>query len=150
MIFLDYNLEPSEMRKLEDIDLTSATPTQLDYYLFCGSVLFRIDGASFDASWRWIPILNFVTQLYDIVANIKDGETRVLEFTESDATIEFRRTGNNVEIMAEYSSAKATASQQELQETVTKFSRRVFGDLISHWPELAQNPFFKERNELVK
>jgi hypothetical protein len=149
MVSLDYNLEPLEVSKLEGVNLTTATATDLDYYLFCGSVFFQIDGIRFDADWGWIPILDFATQLFLIVSEINDGEVRTLEFTESEATIEFQRAGSDIEVSAEYASAMAKVSHHELQQGATAFFRRVLDDLLSRWPQLAANPFFKERRDLL-
>jgi hypothetical protein len=149
MITLDYSLDPSEMAKINAADLTSATQTDLDYYLFCGSIVFRIDGKTFDAQWEWIPILDFATQLFMIACEINDGASRTLEFTESEATIAFRRHGSEIQISADYASGIAEASLQELQQAATAFLRRVLNDLRARWPQIADNVFFKEREGLL-
>jgi hypothetical protein len=150
MITLDYSLDPSEIPAVNGADLASATHTDLDYYLFCGSVVFRIDGKSFDAQWGWIPILDFATQLFLIVCEIKDAEVRTLEFTESEATIEFRRQGSEIQVSAEYASATAEAPLQELKQTASAFFRKVLDDVSSRWPQITDSPFFRERGELLK
>lgn len=150
MITLDYNLDPSEIPVVDAKDLASATHTDLDYYLFCGSVVFRIDGTSFDAQWGWIPIFDFATQLFLIVCQIKDAEVRTLEFTESEATIEFRRQGSKIQVSAEYASATAEAPLQDLRQTASAFFRSVLDDVSSRWPQITDNPFYSERRELLK
>lgn len=149
MIHLDYNLEPSEIRKIEGVDLITATANDLDYYLFCGDIIFRIDNTNLDARWGWVPIINFATQLYLIASEIKEGEARKLEYTESAAVIEFSRQGGIIEIKAEQAHAKVEASLYELRESATIFICRLFSNLTSRWPKLAQNQFFKERVDIV-
>ena len=149
MISLDYSLEPAELLKLEKVDLTSATITDLDFYLFCGNVIFRIDEAVLDASWGWVPILNFASQLYEILYTIQDGETKSLEFTESEATIDFHRKGENITVTAEYASSEAITTVVELRKAVSIFCCRVIADLSNQWHELSQNPAFKQRATMI-
>ena len=150
MIQLDYALSPSEISKVNEANLIAATNTEIDYYLFCGDVFFRIDDTRFDAAWGWVPVVDYATQLYLIASEIREGETRYLEYTESEAAIRFRRIGDDVEVAAEYVSANAVVPLYELQVAAKDFIRRVFSDLMSRWPKLAGNPFFNERVKMVE
>ena len=142
MIHLDYKLNPDEIGNIEAADLASATPTQLDYYLFAGDVEFRVGDQVFDAAWGWVPILDFARTLYVIVHDLADGATDHLEFTESEETIDFHRSGSRVVVTASYGAAKADVELHELQDAAAAFLRRVTGDLSVRWPTLHQNPYF--------
>src|SRR3990172_1056919 len=137
MIVLDYRLEPAELRKLDGRDLGALTTTQLDYYLFCGSIIFRIEGVTFDAIWGWVPVMDFATQLFEISCDVKSGETRRLEFTESDAALSFSRLGEQVAVHANYSTGAARVPVQELKIAAKKFLSRVVTDFATKWPELS-------------
>ena len=139
-ISLDYNLEPSELRKLEECDLATVTRTEIDYDLFCGNIIFQVDDTVFDACWRWIPVLGFALQLYAIVADLHDGEQRVLEYTESTDCLVFQRFGSMVEVSASYTPDLARTSYEGLKNAVTTFVRRMVADFTSRWPTMRSNP----------
>ncbi len=149
MIHLDYSLEPAELRRLKGVDLASATRTQLDYYLFCGNVVFRIDDAVFDASWGWVPILDFAARLYELVHDLRNSTRQYLEFTESEARISLHLRGDRVEVTTNYVPSRAETSLDALQEVATAFLHRVLKDLRLHWPDIARNPAFREFEDMI-
>jgi hypothetical protein len=150
MIDINYQLNSTELKEIRDEGLALATHASLDYYLFVGDIYFRIDGSNFDALWGWIPVIDFAFQLCDIAFNIRDGETRKLEFTESEAAILFLRQADNIEIASNFNSSKARVSLIELQEKSKEFAEKLFNDLASRWPALVRNPFFNEKLDIIK
>jgi hypothetical protein len=150
MIFLDYHIEPAELSKLGAIDLTRITATQLDYYVFCGDIVFQIDDLVFDARWGWVPIVDFATQLFCNLKEISDGECKSLEFTESDATLQFTRSGEEIEIVGSYCSSRARVRLWDMREAAKGFFARVMSDLTTKWPELSRNDAFRERMEMLR
>lgn len=149
MVILDYILDPEELQKLNELDLASVTGTQLDYYLFCGSIIFRVDSASLDALWKWIPVLDFAIKINEIVSGLADGHEEVLEFTECEATISIARTGPDVHIKATYTPASAHVPLEEIRKAAAGFLQKLKNDLLSRFPALAQNVAFKERLALL-
>lgn len=145
MIFLDYKLEPSELNRLTGLDITSASHTTLDYYLFCGDIYFQINDASFDAPWGWIPIISFSLPLCEIVCTIKNGEIRSLEFTESDDEIRFIRTEDVIDVACNYSDAHAQVSLSEMKGASIRFAERIVHELSDRWPLLKTNKAFREK-----
>jgi hypothetical protein len=149
MITLDYSFEPRELDKLNNVDIKNLSATDLDYYYFCGSIEFRVDDASFDAPWKWIPVFDFGIRLNEILSRLEHGKEAKFEFTESEASITFLRNAENVLIEANYVSASALAPFQELRIVAREFLRRVVSDLLSRFPMLSGNSVFKERIKSV-
>lgn len=137
-IQLDFSLNSLEAKKISTVDPKSISQTDIDYYLFCGSIVFRIDGATFDAPWEWVPVLGFASQLAEIVELLVVQESASLGFTESDASISFRRNGSTVRIDANYCSSTTEISLVELTTSANEFMQRVARKLIESWPLLEQ------------
>ena len=145
MIFLDYNLDPAMIKKVTDYDIISATNDTLDYYLFCGDIYFRVNGANFDALWSWIPLIDFSMKLAEISCTIRDGETAIFEFTESDDKIYFLRTKEVIDVTCDYSNAHAQTSLSEMRAATVSFAKKVFNDLTNRWPLLKSSKAFQEK-----
>ena len=148
MVVLDYQIAARSPEKSGKANLLEATQDELHYSLFLGDVSFRIDGADFSAPWGWVPILDFAVAVAGVVCSLKDGDDEAFEFTESEALIRFRRQGDRVAVAAEYVDASALVLHRDLKAAVTEFKTRVISDLMSAYPELAQNSaFLKVRAE---
>lgn len=145
MVSLDYKLELSEVNRLTDLDITSASHTTLDYYLFCGDIYFRINEVSFDAPWGWIPVISFSMQLCEIVCTIRDGETGRLEFTESEDEIRFTRTEDVIDVSCDYSDGHAQVSLSDIRGASIRFATRIVAELSARWPLLKTNKAFQEK-----
>jgi hypothetical protein len=147
MITLDYQLDSIEAARIREDDLLAATDPDLDYYLFCGDIFFRVDDVEFDAAWGWVPVINFSYSLCDIIFKIKPGEERQLEFTESESLIGFVRRLARIEISASYATGRAEVDIAELKQAAGRFAIAVFNDLSKRWPTLLQNEAFNKRSE---
>lgn len=148
-MIVDYTFDGANLKKAARMDMATVTGSDLDFYLFCGSVIFRVDTASFDPPWDWTPIFDFALKLYEIALNLDDGQERLLEFTECEDTISFVRSGDSVAITATYTSDRASVSLSELRVAAAQFLEKLKTDLLSRFPALAQNAAFKERLALV-
>jgi len=148
MITLDYNLNVSEVDRLKEIDWRNVDEADLDYYMFKGDIRFRVDKANFDAEWGWVTILDFATQIFEIVAELKG--VGVFTFTESDAGIQFKRQSDIVVISSNYSEDEGIVDYEELFTSVSVFFRRVLTDLEKLFPELRQNVNFLSRIQMLK
>ena len=142
MVTLDYKLS-ADWNPYE-LDLRSADEMTLRYDAFPGDIVFRIDDADFSAQWGWVPILDFALALRTIVERLDGHDRELFEFTESGATIGFRRDGGTIEISTSYASAIARAPLFELSNAVDTFIDELADALETQHPELADNEFFTD------
>jgi hypothetical protein len=140
LIELDYRLSSRFTDGLAGDDLATASEMSLRYDAFFGDVLFRVDGASFDARWDWVPVLDFALALQAIVEALATEPREEFEFTESDATISFERDHDRVRIEASYTDDLAEVPYVELRNASEAFLARVLSELAAAHPELARNP----------
>jgi hypothetical protein len=140
-VALDYRLDPAWRRRWEDLDLRAADEMTLRYRCFLGDVLFAINGADFSARWGWVPVLDFALALRTIVAALGTAGEETFEFTESEATINFARTGGGVRIAADYTSTVADIQYVEFSREAERFLARVIKELVSDHSELGENAF---------
>jgi len=140
MLTLDYQLDPIVASKQSNVDLATAAPETLRYDLFLGNVVLHGDGADFSASWGWVPVLDFALCLKAIAEALEHSAAECFEFTESDAALEFRRDGKEVEVSSNYAPGMLRVPLPEFQEQVRGFARRVIGELATANLRLAANP----------
>lgn len=143
MIKLDYALSPSWNEKTGSVALEMAEEWVLRYDCFLGDVTFLVYEVDLSARWGWVPILDFALGLDAVVGSIgrQDAEAGVFEFTESDATITFRRDGHSVDIEASDVPGTARVAYGDLRAAVKRFLVRVLDDFARDHPELMRNPF---------
>jgi hypothetical protein len=149
MVMLEYSLDPSEKGRTESVDLAQATQEDFDFRLFCGDIVFRVGTAVFDARWGWVPVVGFAVELQDILSQLATEEEGELHFTESSATVSFRRVGSAIKVSATYTPDKATVPFQELHDAVNEFLRRLLAGLRGEWPQLQDNLLFQQWSALV-
>lgn len=142
MLKLDYALS-SSWTPHSSAALKDADETVLRYDCFPGDVIFLVYEVDLSARWGWVPVLDFALGLNAIVdALAREGvDEEVFEFTESDATIAFRRERDAVEIEASYVPGAARVNYADLRASVKLFVVRVLDDFAGDHPELARNPF---------
>lgn len=150
MIILDYKLNESELPRIKKFNLSEVTASDLDYYLFCGNIFFKIGGKNFDALWNWIPVIDFATQLYLISTNLIVGQCKSLYFTESEATIKFCRKENIISVAPSYVFENAEIDCSELQEASKEFLGNILESLSTSYPQLLENAPFLERLNLLE
>jgi hypothetical protein len=142
MLKLDYALSPSWNAR-PSAALEAADETVLRYDCFLGDVIFLVYEVDLSARWGWVPVLDFALGLNAIVDALASGgaDEEVFEFTESDATIAFRRDGDAVEIEASFVPGAARVGYEDLRAAVKHFVVRVLDDFSHEHPELRRNPF---------
>jgi hypothetical protein len=140
MLTLDYQLDPIAASKQAGVDLAVAPPETLRYSLFLGNICMRGNGADFSAGWGWVPVLDFALSLKAIAETLGHALAERFEFTESDAALDFRRDGVDVEITSTYAPGILRVPLSELREQARSFSRRVIGELATANIRLAANP----------
>jgi hypothetical protein len=139
-VLADYTLSDDAT----DIDLRTAEVSSLRYHCFLGDIVLRIDDVDLSTHWGWVPVLDFAVALHAIAHGMDTEPHRVFTFTESDATLEFDRDGDVVNVQASYAPGIAEMPYAEFVEAADAFLRRVVCDLTSTHPELAENPFVAE------
>ncbi|HWI21082.1 MAG TPA: hypothetical protein VNT22_00550 [Baekduia sp.] len=142
MITLDFKLS-AEWHPY-DIDLRTTDALELRYDAFLGDVVFRIDEHDFSAQWGWVPVLDFALALRTIAERIATSEHELFEFTESGATIDFRRQGALITVSSSYSQAIATVALAEMTEATADHLQEVVARLVKSYPAVAENEFFAE------
>lgn len=143
MVQLDYSLSPSWNAKSSATALPNADESVLRYDLFLGDIIFVIGEIDLSARWGWVPVLDFalgLSAVIDAVGRHADHK-HVFEFTESEATIGFRREGDAVEIRASYAFGAARVTYEDLHTSVRGFVARVLDDVVRQHPELRRNGF---------
>jgi hypothetical protein len=140
LIELDYRLSTSFTDGLSRDDLATASEMSLRYDAFFGDIVLRVDGASFDARWDWVPVLDFALALQAIVEALATEPREEFEFAESDATISFERENDRVRIEANYTAGSAEAPYVELRNASEAFLAPVLRELAAEHPELTRNP----------
>ena len=90
-------------------------------------------------------MLDFALALQAIVASLATEPEELFEFTESEATIGFKRVGENVRIEASYAQPPAEVGYPELRGTVERFLARLLDELIAAHPDLARNPVIAQQ-----
>lgn len=136
---LDYSLSASWNRSAPRA-LAEAEEWVLRYRCFLGDVIFVIDDVDMSALWGWVPVLDFALALEWISQRLADGEaSERFDYTESEATITFRRTGGQVEIDPSYAPGVARVGLTELRRETRGFLDRVLADLVGRHPDLAAN-----------
>lgn len=146
MLQLDYVLSPA-WNASSDVDLAAAEEWVLRYDYFLGDAIFMVYEMDLSARWGWVPVLDFAVALDTIVDALAAGDEaeELFEFTESDASISFRRVGALVEIDASYVPGVATVGYADFQGEAKRFLLRVLEGLIGQHRELATNPFIARK-----
>ena len=140
---LDYRL--SEDWDENSTDLAAADETDLRFYAATGDIILRNDQTDLSARWGWIPLIDFALALRKIAEAlaVKDG-SETFEFTESDATLQFDRRGQEMTIIGSYATGEINVSFAAFKEQTTDFARRLDAELLAKRPELRLNPVYQD------
>ena len=138
---LDYRLSD----EWDETDLSTAEETDLRYSAATGDIVLRADRTDLSANWGWIPLIDFALALREIAESLTTAEIReTFEFTESDATLEFEREGQDVAISGSYAPGEVIVVPLPVfREHVSEFARRLDGELLAKHPELGNNPAYR-------
>jgi hypothetical protein len=139
---LDYRL--SEDWDENSDDLSSADETELRFCTATGDIVLRNDQADLSARWGWIPLIDFAVALWKIAESLaaSDG-SKTFEFTESDATLQFERRGEEMTIRGSYAAEEITLPFAAFVDQAAHFARRLDGELLAKRPELGLNPAYQ-------
>jgi hypothetical protein len=129
----------------EDLaDLATAEETDLRYYVAPGDVVLCTDQTDLSANWGWIPLVDFALALREIADALSEAEgSETFEFTESEATLQFDRVGDQVVITSSYAPGELTLPLSVFRDQVDEFARRLNKELLQKHPELELNPDYQ-------
>jgi hypothetical protein len=134
---LDYKLSENWEA---DAALLDEDETTFRYRAAPGDILLRGPEADFSTEWGWVPLVDFVLALRDIVAKLGRGERETnFEFTESEATLQFLRKGEEVHLTASYAPGEIKTPLSELHDSVHRVAGRLKKELAAKYPELAKH-----------
>ncbi|TXK17708.1 hypothetical protein [Homoserinibacter sp. GY 40078] len=90
--------------RLDDNVAGDALPAiALHYDCFLGDIRFEVGDLDFSTHCGWAPVLDFAICMAALLDGLEAGGDQVFEFTESDATIDMKRSDRIVELTASYS-----------------------------------------------
>ena len=139
---LDYRLS----EEWDETDLSAVEETDLRYSAASGDIVLQTDQTDLSANWGWIPLIDFALALREIAETLASAEAcGTFEFTESDATLEFERQGQDVAISGSYAPGELIVVPLPVfREQVREFARRLDAELLAKHPELSKNPAYRE------
>ena len=142
---LDYRL--SEEWDEDTLDFSTVAEADLRYYVAPGDIILRADQADLSAIWGWIPLVDFALALREIAEALAVAEgNETFEFTESEATLNFERQGQEVVISGSYAPGEVIVPLPVFREQVRDLARRLDAELLAKHPELGRNPFYQALN----
>jgi hypothetical protein len=142
-MFLDYRL--SEDWDENSTDLATADETDLRYYAATGDIILRNNEIDLSARWGWIPLVDFALALRDIIKALEDAEgSQTFEFTESEATFQLNRSGQEIVISASFAPGEIAVRFPEFKQQARDFARRLDAELLAKRPELMLNQVYQE------
>jgi hypothetical protein len=142
---LDYRL--SEEWDEDTMDLSTVAEADLRYYVALGDIILRADQTDLSAIWGWIPLIDFALALREIAEALAVAEgNETFEFTESEATLNFERQGQEVVISGSYAPGEVIVPFPVFREQVRDLARRLDAELLAKHPELGRNPVYQALN----
>jgi hypothetical protein len=137
---LDYRLSED----WDEEDLATAAEADLRYYAAPGDIILRKDQTDLSARWGWIPLIDFALALREIAEGLAGANgTETFEFTESEATLQFEREGQEVIISGSYSPGEIIVPLPLFEQQAKEFARRLDRELLTKHPELGRNPIYQ-------
>jgi hypothetical protein len=130
MLLLHFHFKSIMMFRIE-YKITSGQPEELKhtsdeevrYNFLLGNVSFISSNTEIEMEWEWIPMLDFAYCLQMIVSSlkVKDTAKEYYEFTENAESLEFSRQGEQLKIIASFSSAVVEAIFADFEMAVNDF-----------------------------
>jgi hypothetical protein len=143
MLTLSYRLVqyPEEFRDPDA--LANATEVDFRFRVALGDLILAAPPDDFSARWGWVPLIDFVVSVRDILNHLKRGGIRSqFEFTESEATLTFARHEAGLVITASYAPGNIQIPLASLEERLRWFEGALRADLVKNVPALDHHPVF--------
>jgi hypothetical protein len=141
---ITYRLNPEMEESTRDFG--SVGRGDLLWHFFPGDVGLRVDGATIETRFGWVPVFHFALSLIHIcqvLAVARDSSSRYV-FTEADDSIAFHRNGETVRIEASFGSPVLTCSMIQLCNAVVEFALRIVSEIGASYPSLLENALSEE------
>jgi hypothetical protein len=149
MITFNYSISKSWDTNSHQINLSSADEMTIRYNLFLGDIVMQIETCDFSTNWGWVPVLDFIISLNDIICELnKHSHFEIIfEFTESEANIKFERDGIFLLVSASYVQGTSKVLFDDFSIELEVFTSRVIKDILNNFPESKNNVWF---NQFIK
>jgi hypothetical protein len=143
MLDLSYRLV-KHLDEFRDRDaLAKATEVDLRFRVALGDLILAAPPSDFSARWGWIPLIDFVVSVREIISHLRRGGTRSrFEFTESEATLSFARHEADLVITASYAPGDLRVPLTSFAERLRWFEGGLRADLVKEHPALDHHPVF--------
>jgi hypothetical protein len=145
MIHLDFSIS-SEWEETVDLKLLKSMDEEdLRYSAVLGDIVLEFGNGNANTDWGWIPLLDWAEALRLIRDKLSSSTSAeaTFEFTESDSTIRFRRSNDNVRVEASYVEAVGECSFDSFSREVDRFRRALFQVARDRYPSLANNAAYQ-------
>lgn len=119
--FLILEDEPVDFSHLSDAELSMT----LRYDAFCGDIVIAQGAQNIKAQWGWIPIVDFAGSLACVAKNLDSLTRHVVDFTENDSAIIIEKSGNVINIRADFSDEEIITERLTFLSAVEDFLGRV-------------------------
>jgi len=129
----------SNSKKTEELD-----ETDLLWRTFMSRVVIKGQDADLSPEWGWTPALNIAIRMSEIANALENNESAEYEFTESDATLNFSRSGDTVKITSNYAEGAIEVKLGEFQTAADAALSKLYAYLVRHYNGLDKNPTLQE------
>ncbi len=145
MIHLDFSISQEWEETVDLESLGSMDEGDLRYSAVLGDIVIEFANGNANTDWGWIPLLDWVEALRLIRDELSSGISAeaTFEFTESDSTIRFKRTNDEVQIEASYAETIGECSFDVFSDEVDRLRLAVFEAAKSRYPSLESNLAYK-------
>jgi hypothetical protein len=118
MFRIEYKIITEQPEELEYI-----SDEEIRYNFLLGNVSLISSNAEIEMEWEWVPLLDFAYCLQMIVRGlkVKDTAKEYFEFTENAEMLEFSRQGEQLKIVASFSSTVVEAIFTDFEKAVYDF-----------------------------
>lgn len=118
MFRMEYKIITGQLEELEH-----ASDEEIRYNFLLGNVSLISSNSEIEMEWEWIPLLDFAYCLQMIVSSlkVKDTHKEYFEFTENAETLEFSKQGEQLKIVASFSSTVVEAIFADFEKAVYDF-----------------------------
>jgi hypothetical protein len=143
MLILSYRLVKHLEEFRDPDDLATATEVDFRFRVALGDLILAVPPSDFGARWGWVPLIDFVVSVREILNDLKRGGTRAqFEFTESEATLTFERYEADLIITASYAPGRIQVPLTSFEERLRWFESSLRSDLVKNHPALDHHPVF--------
>ncbi len=139
MIELGYQIRDDSYMETYAVKPEKLDEGNLLYQCFLGDIVFKGEGVDFSAPWGWVPVLHFALVMRDIAQGLAKHPDEQYEFTESEATISFRKTDEAVQITASYAPGSIEVSLKQLTDSSEKLLDDIVSNLTKAHPDIKNN-----------